>query len=451
MQATQSSSITNAVASFYFANLAGVNDIAFTTDKTSNEARILKRDSSGNYNLFATKQLQNTSLVATTNGEWFGAIYSEGIELFRVDQNGQVHDYSILETNTEKFSAKLQDDGSLMVAFTDYILTYEFVNSQWVVTQNSSFPGASFFLSSFVSAAIPNNAFITLSTKQNSDNVTYNIYIVARQADKSWKIVESIAVNQTLLTTGQSYFWDGKDTFICTVASFGGGIPYGSVFVFNKNNGQWEISQYFSAAEVGVAGSGFFGVGPLVALDDNHVLVPAPADKLTSEDFPPGTGSVHLMQRNQQNEWSFVAKFNSNMSMFGAGLAKNDHDALVFGCTPDFSNARLSFNCSLFTIPTCIVEPIEFTCNQKQDSCSTDFDNLVVVNNPSCGQVSTSIDRVSGDKSGIVVDITLSRPLVADAKCSVTLTCPELTSVSSGHVLIGSMALIAGLIAAITL
>jgi hypothetical protein len=443
MQATQVSNIRNEYANFYYASLAGANDLAFTTDEATHQAQIMKRNANGMYNLFAIRQLRNASLVATTNGEWFGSIYGQGVELFRVDENGQTHDYSIMELPTENFAAQLQQDGSLMVAFTDSILTYEFVNAEWIVTKNTTFAGANFVLSPFASAAIPNNAFIVIDDNINADNETYNIFIITYQADKSWKIVETVAVNKTFLSMGQAYFWDGANTFMCTSIDGEGSPPIGALFVFTKTNGVWKNSQSFSPADVGVGGYAYFGVGPLVPLNNDNVLVAAPADNILANSFPPGTGSVYLMQRNQQNEWNFVAKFTSNTTLFSAGMAKNDQDALVLGCSVNATD--FDIYCSLFTFPKCVIEPIDFTCSQQRDTCSTDLDDLVVINNPLCGKVSLNYDRIDADKNGIEVDVILSRPLVADATCSVTLTCSELLSVSSGKILTYSTALIIAL------
>ncbi len=387
--------------------------------------------------------LRNMSFAVTTNGDWFGSIFKDGIELFRVDKNGQVHDSSIIDTTTAYFMAKLHEDGSLMVAFADYILTYEYVNSQWVVTQNSSFPGAEFFVYSIFSAGVQDNALILFNNKQNPDNATYNIYIITRQADKSWKIIETVAVNDSFISQARAFYWDGANTLICTILMTAQGPPFGAVVVFNKVNGEWQLSQWFSATSVGVTAIGYFGLGPLVALDNNNVLVPAPGDGVSSGlILQPNTGSVYLMQRNQQNEWSFIAKFKSSSAVFSAGLSKNDKDVLILGCA-----VNDTFLCSLYTVPACVIEPIDFTCPQQRDSCSTDLDNLVTVNNPSCGQVATSYSHITTNKNGITVDVTLSRPLVADAKCSVTLTCNELASVSSGHVLVSSLVFISALTA----
>jgi hypothetical protein len=223
------------------------------------------------------------------------------------------------------------------------------------------------------------------------------------------------------------FIWDGVDTVIHTAISETDDTTFGLVFIYTKLNGEWTMTQQFSALDMGFIGYAYLGL-EVHQLDKDNVLVSASLDDVTDINAffasPIRVGSALLLHRNATGEWDFTLRIKSaEVGILGFGIRSNDYDILIYQCT-FFGNA---VNCSISTVPQCFRTPQNVTCNDIQlDDCSFELDlsALYTVNNPQCGETTTSFSAISYAEDKFTVDFTVSRVVVDDVTCRAVLSCP---------------------------
>ncbi len=408
--------------------VATKKDLLIYNDVSSTSVMAIRRRNADGIYVPVGNFTEVTSPFASTNGKWV-SLYGEGMALFSIDNNNHISNVSFVTANG---GFLLSDDtfvGYDPVSplndgnFTIRTFEYNASNNTWL-----NIPGTE------VVVTTPVNYMGELSTYRATDThlvfadftngSDISVKFFERQADKSWKFIESLPVNSTFGPVSVNY--NGIDTLVCSTPSPQFGTESGIVFVYTKSNGMWN-EQTFTTTSVGFKPQGYLGYAT-VFLDANNLMVTASLEGYPGNNMPNGVGKVLMMTRNANGAWEPSVDLPSpteGSGIWGLGVGVNDFDIIVPNIV--LPNGPSTTSLTFYTIPRCFAQPINVTCNDEQvsDCSQVDISALYTINNPQCGAVHTTLTSVGLEASkAIQAHFSFTKFFGAPASCNATVTCP---------------------------
>lgn len=398
-----------------------------SSDPVTPAIAIRRRNSEGLYDLVANFT-EVTAKYISTNGKWIAStgLNAQTVNLFSISDDNEVSKASFVST-TGGFL--LSDDtfvgfDPIAVDNEKYAIRtyqYEASNNTWI-----NIPGTEVIvpvkvrtIGDYSTYRATDTHLVNVNT-YNFDNLTVNIY--ARQADRSWSLIDIVPVNSTH-GFGSATF-NGEDTLVHAIgeASDDNGA-IGIVSIYTKIDGAWQ-EQRFSVPSVGYKPTGYLGMGT-VFLDSDTMLVTAvyEASEIQFTEF----GKVLMLTRNEEGLWEPAADL-IGPNWWGAGVGTNDYDLVI----PSLGIGEEGLNLTFYTAPRCFAAPINVTCNDKQvsdcsrvDVAQISISELYVINNPQCGNVTASLDSFTTvSNQALQVKLSFVRnSLTTTVYCNATVTC----------------------------
>lgn len=391
------------------------------------ELVVFKRGNDGFYQVVARANSSADAAEAViTNGAWAAVLVTGTHQLFKLNADGSVAD-DVHLLYLPSSAAKFYADGSYVVVTFEGILTYEFANNEWALIRNDTFENITFPYPQSTSGVRLEENYIVSPNEALPDGFYY-VQLFSRQADQSWSFVESVPINATYDTVFRSFFWIDSDTLVMSGVLETGSLPFGSVFVFKKSNGEWDLAQRFDALDLQLTGFSYMGIAAH-QLDKDNILIGAALEGYVSSLDGHNGGLMLLLQRSASGEWAITSKIHPAQRTSGfasVGVTSNAYDVLSFDC-PANETAYL-FACTIYTLPLCFYHPVNVTCdNQQLESCSSfdlDLSGLYIVNNPECGLTTTHFGDLQINNDGIHVYFNITKG-PQSVQCAVTLECPD--------------------------
>ncbi len=380
-----------------------------------------------------------TSPFANTNGKWV-ALLGEGAVLFSVDENNQVSNMSYVDTMGGYLLAddtfvgydpnSPLNDGN----YTIRTYQYEASNNTWLNIPGTEVNVRDAWWQADISSYRASDTHLVLIDTSSSDNVTVNIY--ARQADRSWSLVETVPVNNTVGSQA-SVTYNGVDTVVLSILEEEESA-IGIIFTYTKINGKW-IEQKFTPASVGYRPVALLGFAVVFA-DANTLLISAGFEGL-AEMMTLQAGKVLVLTRTNSGAWEPMLDFVANQGFFGLGIGANDHDIIIAAVNP--VSSLLQF----YAAPRCFTQPISATCADEQvsDCSQVDISALYTVNNPQCGAVDTTLTGIGLVNNKVLqAQFSFNKGFGPVAYCNATVTCPQIPTgnVSGANVVQFSLVLL---------
>ncbi len=405
------------------------NDLLVYPD-TSNSAApalaIRRRNAEGIY-VPVANFTENVQVYVITNGKWIAttALSGTAATLFTIDDNNNISNGSTIASTVGGFL--LSDDTFVGYDpsplsdgnFTIRTYQYEASNNTWL-----NIPGTELvvrttaaYLGDASTYRATDTHLVILDTF-DPQNFTINIY--ERQADKSWKLVDSVPVNSTAdqLPGGVSY--NGETLVYARFAELLASNPstYGAVYLYTKTANAWTY-QRFDLLELGYKPVGLMGFS-VIFIDADTMLVSVAFDGYSGQTI---AGGKVLMLTRENGVWNPTLDLIGGAGLFGFGMAINNNDLILVSLTAVSGGYGVTF----YTAPLCFSKPINATCNDKQvDSC-TDLTAtpLYTVNNPQCGAVTAKMNGFSLiNNQELEVQFSFTKGFGPAVYCNATVTCP---------------------------
>ncbi len=402
-----------------------------------NTFAIRRRDQQGYYQLVSN--VTTNSFNPVTNGKYVLA-WNEGNIIWELKDNSLLDSGTIADTIS---SAKIFEDDTIVVLDSDAnLVSYQLVNGTWSIVQVSDYPNVDPLPLTFpptinLAAPFHGNYFIAFSQYLS------NIRILERQADLSWQLIETIA--WTNFSTNAVGVYNGNDTVAVGYSLADAPAGTGYLVIFTKVNGDWQQRNY-QGADLGIDPLGSFGTS--VAFSDQNTLwISAPTNGQSTDSSR--SGKIYMLTRTSSGVWEPMSEFNSNDNVkFGMGVNFVDDYLVTIGCN------NQSAECNLYSVPLCILEPVNITCHDQQAKSCVDVDpnSLFTIDNSNCESVPITVSHVTVDTDkGVTVEFTFSRSGY-NTTCMSVVSCTRPPSAntprtSNASLIAGSLTLIALLVA----
>ncbi len=369
-----------------------------------------------------------TSPFASTNGKWV-VVPAKGVALFSIDSNNHISNTSFVTAiggfllSDDTFVAydpiSPLSDGN----FTIRTYQYEASNNTWL-----NIPGTEVIVTTSAtvlgdfSTYRATDTHLVVADYTNISDVGVHIY--ERQADKSWKFIESVPVNSSIGPSSVTY--NGVDTLV--YANFGyqpTPDEYGIVIVYTKSNGTWN-EQTFTISSLNYRPLGYLGY-TTVFLDANTFLVNANQEGYARTGGHDGVGKVLMMTRNANGTWEPAIELlpSTPAGLWGLGVGANDYDIIIPRIIVPVGGNIIGL--TFFTTPRCFTQPINVTCNFQQisDCSQVDISALYTVNNPQCGAIDTTLTGFGlVANTAIQAQLSFTKFFGAPVSCNATVICP---------------------------
>ncbi len=395
-------------------------------DSTNNSASawFVYREKNGQYAKVATVPTQSPFPVAVfNNGKWMGGQSSAEpvIELFRLDANDNVVNFTTIQQTSMQYTTLLSDDTIVFLDqtnnFTSLVLQS---NGSWIPLPKKlaalSFLGSS---SEDKVVHISDDFLVFFNVSQN-----VRCLIHARQPDGSWLLNDTFVFAPPVIQVLSSFsiYYNGYDSLIVVYShsTFNNTPTPGFIVFTTKVNNEWKY-QIITGYEVGLANTQLnLGIGGgIAAIDANTVVINAPVQGVANEAL----GNL-LVVRRTNNTWNALATAHTpDFGSFGTAVGvTNNH---VVATLATYANSVVSYH--FYSVPRCLFAPINATCfDVEVSTCQFDVSNTDAFEINQCGgyDVKASVSGLAYKNNSLAVTFEFDRVLSPTVTCSSTLACP---------------------------
>lgn len=351
--------------------------------------------------------------ICLNNGKRFGGIYTDetrmAIGTFQLDATNQPTQSGLFFLQESIYSGKLTLDDTLLIGTPTTAYVYTFNGTEWNLHFSFDAP--------FTSA--PLQSTFLFETSVITFNQSNQLVIWTRQPDKTYEVTDSLTFNPDYNLGNYNVWHDGVDTIVLTWrAEFPGEAIAGYAVFYTKVNQEW-IETFVTAANLGYATGGRFGIN--LAQFGEYIMLGA-----SEERDAPSRGVVTLMKRGTDHKWTPFVDIRSEDEVAFARTSGVSSLDLVFESCID---AGFYEFCNFYTVPRCTFEPVNVTCLSVQvDTCTFDAAALTTytVYDPArCGLVNVTLESGAFKNSTTFeVNYSFSRLLSEPVKCTAQISCP---------------------------
>ncbi len=383
------------------------------------------RESNGLYYKVSNGTIATDPQITLNNGAWMGGFGSSGVTLFKLDANDNVinqTDFPISEAPALLSDNTLVYYNSTSAWFSSFVAN----NTDLTWAERPGFAAENITLNAypFNSYVIDDNYIIWI-------NASFYTFVYSRQQDGSWTQTDGFAFTSPVDSTSPfNMYFNGADTLIFSypTTTFPASTSIGGLVLVTKVNNVWQ-TQVITADQIGLSVAANLGYRSFAALNKDTLAFGAPdqglAKKRGNVVVPIPVGNVIIIQR-RNNTWVPTAKlYAKENGVFGTSIGISDNQIVV----SFWNSLPSSYNFQFYTVPLCVVQPINVTCvDQQVSTCQVDVSSTNVYSiNDQCDGFNTeaSITDINVKDYALSVTFEFNRAVSPSATCTSTLTCPR--------------------------